>query len=230
MNKASEDISKAVEHISEVGEYLNHMVELFNSIKEEISRVATSVEEQTSASKEIARSISGSELIAQEVENISDEIMNQVKVLSEIGDKLMELTSNFKVKLSDENIIKITKTEHEIWLRRIELYLKGQHELSYHSETNNHRNCKLSEWLSILQNEKKRKYTSITELEKSHHNLHELLENTLNKIGIGNKMKAKEIFSKLQKEAEEKFFPLLEKLEDEITSSSEKKEELNGKN
>jgi methyl-accepting chemotaxis protein len=64
---------------------------------EEITQMATAVEQQSSASGEIARAIEGSSLAAKEINTAANEMLHQMGGLEGVAARLNASVSEFKV-------------------------------------------------------------------------------------------------------------------------------------
>ncbi len=98
MEQASEKVSKATSFIRRTGESLAHIVDGMQRTRDEITQMATAVEEQSATSQEIARNIEGTTIIAQEIEKNSGEVLSDVTGLSDVAARLSASVSKFKTR------------------------------------------------------------------------------------------------------------------------------------
>lgn len=98
MEEASEQVNKATNYIRELGEALNHIVESVLRVRDQITQIATAVDEQSAASEEVARNIEKTSAIAKTMENMAQEVMNEVNNLTKVSDDLKASVSTFRIR------------------------------------------------------------------------------------------------------------------------------------
>jgi methyl-accepting chemotaxis protein len=96
MTSASEEVQKASEYISKVGNSLSNIVTVVTEGYDEVIQIATSVEEQSSASSEIATNAEKSSSIAHNNKDMVAKVQDEVTKLKESSEFLSRLTSSFK--------------------------------------------------------------------------------------------------------------------------------------
>lgn len=101
MLKASEEVSKANEYISRVGGSLDNIVNVVAEGRDEVTQIATSVEEQSAVSSEIASSAEQSSVIAAQNRDMAKSIQDEVIRLRESSDYLANLTGSFNTGSSE---------------------------------------------------------------------------------------------------------------------------------
>ncbi len=67
-------------------------------VRDQITQIATAVDEQSAASEEVARNIERSSSISHDLEGMSGDVMCQVNELVRIADALKHSTKGFKTK------------------------------------------------------------------------------------------------------------------------------------
>jgi methyl-accepting chemotaxis protein len=98
MKDSSKGIIKAVEHVKNLKNVLDTIVESVQKVRDQITQIATAVDEQSAASEEVARNIEKTSAIAKDMEKMSDDVMHQVNTLIKISEELRNSTSGFKTK------------------------------------------------------------------------------------------------------------------------------------
>lgn len=96
MNTASEEVRKASDYISRVGEALNSIVARVSEGRDEVMQIATSVEEQSTVSTEIASNAEQSSVIAFNNKAMAGNIRDEIRNLRDSSEFLSNLTSSFK--------------------------------------------------------------------------------------------------------------------------------------
>ncbi|MBA4374089.1 MAG: hypothetical protein C0402_14655 [Thermodesulfovibrio sp.] len=95
MVESAKGISKATAHIKNLNNVLQTIVEAVQKVRDEITQIATAVDEQSAASEEVVRNIEITATIAGEMENEAESIRAEIVTLSRIGDKLKQDVSGF---------------------------------------------------------------------------------------------------------------------------------------
>jgi len=98
MEQASEKVSEAMSFIKRAGESLAQIAERVQRTRDEVTLMATAVEEQSATSQEITRTIEGTTVIAKEIEKDSGEVLDDARGLSDIAARLNASVSGFKIR------------------------------------------------------------------------------------------------------------------------------------
>jgi methyl-accepting chemotaxis protein len=97
MGAATGKVLGATEQIKLLGGTLTEIVDSVKSVQDQIGQIATAVEEQSSTSEEIARNIASTSAIAQKIEGLSGEVMEDARSLSDIAENLRIAGSRFTI-------------------------------------------------------------------------------------------------------------------------------------
>lgn len=96
MEEASGKVTEATGYIRQVGESLARIVEGVQKARDEITQMATAVEEQSATSDEIARNVERTSVIAQEIGKTAAEVMDEVHGLTEVAVQLNASVGQFR--------------------------------------------------------------------------------------------------------------------------------------
>lgn len=97
MEQSSNEVTKATEYISNVGQSLSSIVNAVSQVRNEISQIASAVEQQSAVSEEVAQNIEKTLGIANDIEKMSSEVMNEVEGLINTADELRKSTAGFSI-------------------------------------------------------------------------------------------------------------------------------------
>jgi len=97
MEGAALEVTKAKDFIQIVGNSLRSIVQTVQQVRDQITQIATAVEEQSTVASEVARNIEDTSATARHMENSAGEVMHVVKDLTGIAERLRNATSGFKV-------------------------------------------------------------------------------------------------------------------------------------
>lgn len=98
MEEATVEVNRAAEFIKGgIANALVAIVDTNKQVKDQITRIAVAVEEQSSASSEVVNNIEQTAHIAREMEKMSGEIMHEIDGLMKVAEGLRRATAGFKL-------------------------------------------------------------------------------------------------------------------------------------
>ena len=97
MIESSKGVSKAAGHIANLNNVLESIVESIQKVRDQITNIATAVDEQSAASDDVARNIERTSDIARNMETMSVDVMHEVDRLVTIAEGLKSATSGFRI-------------------------------------------------------------------------------------------------------------------------------------
>lgn len=113
MSEASVEVTKATEHIKNLGDSLQSIVESVLNARDEISQIATAVDEQSAASSEITRNLEQTTSISDDVQKMSEDVLQEITNLTNIAEELKNSTSGFKTNNNADDSPALSKVEVE---------------------------------------------------------------------------------------------------------------------
>ncbi len=96
MEEASGEVTKATEYIRNVGNSLQSIVKSVLEVRDQVTQIATAVDEQSAASDEVTKNMEQTSVISKEMENMSEDVMCEVNSLTTIAEELRSSTSGFR--------------------------------------------------------------------------------------------------------------------------------------
>jgi methyl-accepting chemotaxis protein len=97
MGKASLNVVSATDQIKRLSGILSEMVQSLERVQDQTAQIATAIEEQSATSDEIARNVAGTSNIAQKIEVLSGEVMDEARSISCIAKNLEASGKHFKI-------------------------------------------------------------------------------------------------------------------------------------
>jgi len=97
MEDASSRVVEATRYISTVGNSLDSIVTTVQQVKDQITSIATAVEQQSATAKDQANISESSSTIAAEIRGLSDGVMDEVNHLTKVTAEMRSSTTRFKV-------------------------------------------------------------------------------------------------------------------------------------
>ena len=95
MKDASKGYSKASMNVKNLNNVLNTILTSVQKVRDQITQIATAVEEQSSASEEVVKNIEATASISKEMEKMAGNVLSQIENLSGIGNTLKKDVSGF---------------------------------------------------------------------------------------------------------------------------------------
>lgn len=102
MGATLKEVTAAREEINDAGEALTTIVNSVQVVCDQVTSIATAIEEQSAVSEHIAQNIVASAVIAKETQAMTDEAMNELTNLVGETEKMMESIAGFKTNKSGE--------------------------------------------------------------------------------------------------------------------------------
>lgn len=214
MNDTEDMVKKSVAGAQVASEELNTIVEVMEGISHATSQIAAMSEEQTSAVNEIA--INNSEIF--NLSNSSQDIAKETaKVIYELSQQ-MEANRNMfiesNIRLMDEDIIELSKTDHLLWKWRVHNVLLGLDEL-HSSNVTSHDECRLGLWYYGDISSRVSSSPSFQMLEEPHKEVHRLAKEALQHYEAGNMHEAEARYAQIE-EASDRVVGLLTAINKEL--------------
>jgi methyl-accepting chemotaxis protein len=97
MDRSSKGVKKATGHMQNLNNVLEAIVEAVQKVRDQITQIATAIDEQSAASEEVARNIEKTSAISKDMEALSHEVKQDVKQLTNVSIELRNATSGFRI-------------------------------------------------------------------------------------------------------------------------------------
>ncbi len=208
MDVSLKEVKQATDFINELGNYMQHIVESFVKVKEQITQIASAVEEQSITTEEVAKNIEKVSQIAKELETVANGVMDRSKEVFRTINELRKTTEGLKTKESHLLLLDLAKTDHRIFVGRIYAHLEGASSIDV-SKLTDHKSCKFGKWYLDEGMRLCGHLASFKALEEPHAKVHALAKEVILAYNKGDKTKALELFKELEK-ASQKMIELLE--------------------
>jgi methyl-accepting chemotaxis protein len=96
MDKSSAGVTKATGHVKNLNNVLQTIVESVQKVRDEITQIATAVEEQSAASEEVASNIEKTSSISKDMEKMASDVAHEVGNLTNVATELRTATEKIK--------------------------------------------------------------------------------------------------------------------------------------
>jgi methyl-accepting chemotaxis protein len=145
MESASEQVTDTTEQIRQVGAALIQIVGNVENVRDRVSHIATAVEQQSSASEQVAANIDTTAEISKEIEKSSGAVYHEVEKLGAITEDLRKYTSEFRARDAELTILDLARSDHRAWVGKVDSHLKGDTMLDPNG-LSDHTTCRLGKW------------------------------------------------------------------------------------
>ncbi len=145
MRTAAADVTESKEFVTKAGSSLLLVVDAVDKAQDQISRIAAAVEEQASASGDMARNIEQTSASARETEKIAADVMGEVRKLADVAEELRDVTRGVRTKGSAVIMLELAKTDHRNFVAKVDSYLDGAISMDA-DKLPDHRNCRFGKW------------------------------------------------------------------------------------
>ena len=98
MAESSKGVTKATGHIRNLNNVLQTIAESVQTARDQITQIATAIEEQSAASEEVSMNIEMSSSISKNMEKMAGEVIQEINKLVAVADELGTATEKVKIK------------------------------------------------------------------------------------------------------------------------------------
>ena len=197
MTGSSREVTRAKEFIANVGGSLKAVVGTVQKVNDQIARIAVAVEEQSSASDDIAKNIEKTSTVAQGMEKMSADVMHEITGLIRIAEELRNSTAGFRTKGSALMILDLAKTDHRIFVDKIGSCLNNELALDP-SKLADHRSCRFGKWYQTEGREKCGNLGSFKAIDEPHAKIHAMAKEAVAAHNAGDKARAAKMYGDME--------------------------------
>ncbi len=197
MSEAAEEVTAAGTSIKKVGDAFLSIEKVAQRARDEITQIATSVEEQSRASEEVAKNIEKTSAITRKMEEMSGGVIKEVNMLVGITDEVRSTASLFKTRNGKLSILDTARTDHRIFCGKIASCLKGDLALSA-SDITDHHSCRFGKWYFGEGRQVCGGLPSYKAIDDPHKKIHDLAREAVAALNSGDKEKAERAYRQME--------------------------------
>ncbi len=197
MEEASTKVTMASELITNMGKSLFTIVDAINESKEQITYIASAVEQQAISSEEVAKSIETTRNESQVQQNLSNDIILEVNRMISTAEELRAYTSGFKTKGGNLLLLELAKTDHRLWVNKVSYHITGGEKLDS-AKLADHTMCRLGKWYYTDGKKCCELFDAFRDIEDPHRKLHALGKEIVITYDKGEIEKAQKMFHDLE--------------------------------
>lgn len=197
MGEATEKSTKTARHIGSVGESLNTILSEMDKVKDEITKIATAVEEQSATTGEVAKNIEDTSSIAHDIEEMSGRALREVVRLTEVAEELRGITGGVRTKGSAVVMLELAKSDHRNFVGRIGSCIRGETTIDP-AALPDHHTCRFGKWYDTGGTQLCGSMPSFKSIDQPHEKIHQIARQAVEAIRSGNKERAGQLFTEVE--------------------------------
>ncbi len=145
MADASDKVTRSTEYIKELETSLDSIVFAVQEVKDQITRIATAVDEQSATSEDVVSNLEKTSHVTKDMEMMAEDMKREVTSLVAVTDELRETTRTVKTKGSAAIMVEIAKTDHRNFVGKVNTCLRGEIQIDAGTLPTHH-TCRFGKW------------------------------------------------------------------------------------
>jgi len=198
MDAASVEVDKSTEHIEKVGEALTDIVEKVQSARDQITRIAAAVDQQSSTARSVAGNVENQLAGSKLIDEMSQDSLKGVSSLIAIAEDLRKVTTEFKTNGGHIQMLKLAKGDHRIFIGRIASCLLGNVKIDP-STLPDHHNCRFGKWYDTTGQSVCGSSSKFRQITPPHEKIHAMAKEAVSLYNSGNRARAMQVFEEMEK-------------------------------
>lgn len=185
MQRSVSEVDLGVHEANESGEALGRIIGQVDDVTMQVNQIATAAEEQTATTVEIVGNISKISESVDTFDQAAASVNNKVQQLLDLSEQLKQSTSAFKVDVQPMLILDTAKSDHVLFVNRIERCLEGKESIQPDSLAD-HTSCRFGKWYFSAGKELCSRAPSFQVLNGPHERIHRLAKEAVALRNNGN--------------------------------------------
>ena len=205
----TKSMSEAAREVTSANEFIKKVMESFLSIqmvvqkgRDEITQIATAVEQQSTASEEVAKGIENTSKIAKDMEDMAGGITHEINTLITVAEEVRNTTSGFKSRNGKLMILDLALTDHRVFCGKIASCLRGDAALSA-SDIPDHHSCRFGKWYFGEGRQRCGMLESYLAIDGPHERIHALAKEAVDACAAGDRQRAGKAYGQMEEVSKE---------------------------
>lgn len=196
MELSRNKVQESITLVDKTTEALSKIVNHARLSEDEITKIAVAVEEESSTTEEINRTIEGSVEVSRELLNNIQRTITEADRLSNAILTLSKMSMRFKLPENPIDEIELAKTAHKNWVQRLyRMYYSGEH--IDPSELTDHTACRFGKWYYGAGADQCSSIADYHEIENPHKEIHCVAREAVEAYLNGNKAEALKLIERV---------------------------------
>jgi methyl-accepting chemotaxis protein-2 (aspartate sensor receptor) len=196
MRKANEQVEEATRHTDNLGSMFYEIMNSITGVNDQITHIATAIEEQSATTNEITTNIEHTADSAKEMERMSENIIAKIQLLIKVAEELRNSTSVFKTDGNKLIMLDRSKTDHLNFVHRIGECLAGKESIDPKTLPDHH-SCRFGAWYDGEGREFCGLTPSYRLIDPPHEKIHRLAREAVVLYNKGDRSGAEEVYQEV---------------------------------
>ncbi len=197
MGESSKGVTKATGHIKNLNNVLQTIAESVQTARDQITQIATAIEEQSAASEEVSMNIEMSSSISKDMETMAGEVIHEISKLVAVADELGTATEKVKIKGCSATMLDTAKSDHRVFMGRVSSCLTGSIRLDP-SQLPDHHNCRFGKWYETEGKTECGMLPGFKAIDAPHQKIHFMAKEAVSAYNSGDKARAEGIYREME--------------------------------
>ncbi len=196
MEKGVSEVEKGTRESARSGETLDELLEQINAVAMQVSQIATTAEEQTATTSEIANNIHGINEVILKTRDFAHTSAGEAGELGKLAEDLQEGVKAFKTRSTDLLILDIAKNDHRLFVSKTKSAVQGDVNMDSAAMANHHQ-CRFGKWYDSLGKAKCGHLSSYRAIDAPHERIHALAKDAVIAAQSGDADKAQRLMGEV---------------------------------
>lgn len=222
LRQGAASVATAVSHVADTAgrgtalakqgeETLNQIGEQIQKAFQPLLDIASATEQQARAVEESATSAQRMAEVGSDLQTASGELAVMVSDLQITLRRVRELGAKFQLEFQDQELLKIARADHLLWVQRLHEMLLGREKIQA-NEVTDHTECRLGKWYAGRGKQKFASHQVFAALDGPHSRLHQLARKAVEAWNTGRQSEARKIVQEVVTTSQE-ILRLLDQIE-----------------
>lgn len=197
MQRSVTEVDQGVHEANESGTALGRIIGQVDDVAMQVSQIATAAEEQTATTAEIVGNIASISESVNTFDHAAASVNTKVQQLLGLSEQLKQSTAAFKVDTKPMLILDIAKSDHVLFVNRIERCLEGKESIQPNSLAD-HTSCRFGQWYFSAGKELCSRAPSFKTVNAPHERIHRLAREAVALRNAGNLVQAEQVMQEIE--------------------------------
>ena len=197
MDNTTGEVIQATSEIKKVGAALSSIVESVRKARDQVTQIAAAVEEQSATTSEVATNVEQTATTAREMETLSRDVSHDVDGLIAVVEAIRSAAETFVIKDMDLIIIDRARTDHLLFMDKINSHLRGDTQIDP-AHLPDHHSCRFGKWYDSDAKIRCGSSPSYKAIEQPHARIHAMAKEAVVAHASGDAQKAGRIYDEMK--------------------------------
>ena len=197
MQRSVAEVDQGVHEANESGTALGRIIGQVDDVAMQVSQIATAAEEQTATTVEIVGNIGRISESVDTFDRAAASVNSKVQQLLDLAELLKQSTAAFKVDTQPMLILDTAKSDHVLFVNRIERCLEGKENIQPDA-LSDHTSCRFGKWYFSAGKELCSRAPSFQTINAPHERIHRLAKQAVALRNAGDLAQAEQVMQEIE--------------------------------